>query len=155
MELLYRIDNDYSVTNTGLIFSHRRKKYLKQWNRGKGYLAVQIKGKTYSVHRLVAKAFLKNPNNYTEVNHKDGNKHNNDISNLEWISHQENMKHAGKSGLMKRGEQHSNNKLNELQVRIIRKMSPDFTHKEISNVFGVDKSVVTRVINRITWKHVD
>ena len=50
--------------------------------------------KSYKVHRLVAKAFIPNPNNYTDVNHKDENKSNNRIDNLEWLSHKENMNYG-------------------------------------------------------------
>ena len=56
---------------------------------------------TYKVHREVAKAFIDNPDNLPQVNHKDGNKNNNSISNLEWVTNQENARHAIKNGLWK------------------------------------------------------
>ena len=79
---------------------------------GKPYLRVRIwapLSKTYklvSVHRLVALAFLPNPLNLLEVNHKDGYKLNNYVTNLEWVSRKDNAEHASKEGLMKTGEQH-------------------------------------------------
>ena len=65
------------------------------------YLSVEIKGKMYSVHRIVALAFLPNPMAKEQVNHKDGNKQNNHLSNLEWSTNSENQRHARENGLIK------------------------------------------------------
>lgn len=59
-----------------------------------------MKSKTFSRHRLVAKYFLPNPDNLPVVNHKDGNRHNNTVENLEWCTQHENLEHAVKIGLM-------------------------------------------------------
>lgn len=73
-------------------------------NNGLGYLQVKftINGKTCRkyIHRMVAEAFIPNPNNFTDVNHKDGNKQNNCVDNLEWVSHSQNISHAIQSGLL-------------------------------------------------------
>lgn len=61
----------------------------------------KAKPKSYLVHRLVGKAFIQNPNNLKYINHKDGNKKNNSVSNLEWVTFAENMKHAWANGLCK------------------------------------------------------
>ena len=72
-------------------------------NNGQGYLVVNLKHngkqKQMTVHRLVAKAFIPNPENKLEINHKDGCKSNNCVDNLEWTSRSENLKHAFKLGL--------------------------------------------------------
>lgn len=69
-----------------------------------GYLNITLsknsKAKTFKIHRLVAKAFIDNPGNLPEVNHKDGNKSNNFVNNLEWITRSENQKHAFRIGLI-------------------------------------------------------
>lgn len=67
---------------------------LAATDRGNGYLTVFIDGKTRYLHRIVAKAFIPNPENKEQVNHIDGNKSNDCVENLEWVSHFENIKHA-------------------------------------------------------------
>lgn len=76
----------------------------------KGYVIVSLQirktKKKLSVHRLVAQAFIPNPNNLPEVNHKNGNKGDNGIANLEWCTHHHNSLHAAKSGLLRSGAKH-------------------------------------------------
>lgn len=76
----------------------------------KGYyrtnLALNGINKTVKVHRIVAQAFIPNPENKSQVNHIDGNKENNNVSNLEWCNNQENQDHSWKTGLRKRGREH-------------------------------------------------
>lgn len=99
-------DGLYKVSNLGRIIScHRAKtKLLSLTNKNeKGYLKLTLckngKQKTYKVHRLVANAFLQNKNGCNELNHKDGNKLNNCVDNLEWITHKENIRHSYRTGL--------------------------------------------------------
>ena len=87
---------DYEVSNDGIV--RKGNKYSKI-NKNGSYPRVTIKDskwKLKSVHRLVAETFIPNPNNKPQVNHKDGNKHNNNVENLEWVTAQENMIHAYK-----------------------------------------------------------
>lgn len=80
---------------------HYDERIYKLQKDNNGYLLVTLpKSRLFRVHRLVASAFLENPNNLKEINHIDGNKSNSNVLNLEWVTHKQNMKHALESGLM-------------------------------------------------------
>lgn len=118
MEKWAKIDGfkNYLISNHGRVKSISRKtkhsdgkitthkeRFLKLAPNKKGYLCVRInegaKKKTLKPHRLVALAFIPNMENKPQVNHKDGNKNNNNESNLEWVTNLENMQHCNKLGL--------------------------------------------------------
>lgn len=95
----------YQISNLGRVKSLRKNIILKpgivaKRNNKQGYEIVHIKYKQYYVHRLVAEAFIPNTKKLPQVNHIDGNKLNNSIENLEWVTAKENIKHAYKTGLM-------------------------------------------------------
>lgn len=96
----------YKIDSNGLVRSPSGKT-LKSWIDNKGYFMVSLGGRnnkrTIGVHRLLALTFVPNPDNLPEVNHIDGNKQNNDLNNLEWVTHGDNMRHAYDTGLNKRG----------------------------------------------------
>src|SRR4051812_33780097 len=91
----------YSISDNGMVYSHRKKAFLMPHRMGKGstYLQIQLwksgRFESFRVHALVARAFVPNPDNLPEVNHKDGVKSNNVYTNLEWTTHLSNMRHAG------------------------------------------------------------
>lgn len=97
---------DYLVSSSGKIYSLKSNKYLKPNIVTNGYYQVCLfkNGKRYRkyIARLVAQAFISNPDNKSTVNHKDGIKSNNNISNLEWMTQSENQLHAFNTGLQKR-----------------------------------------------------
>jgi hypothetical protein len=91
----------YVISTHGRVSNYR--KIMKTYILNTGYLAIKFTVKmertTHLIHRLVAEAFIPNPNNYKEVNHIDGNKLNNHVSNLQWVSSSMNKQHAIKTGL--------------------------------------------------------
>lgn len=93
----------YNISDKGEVFSKRSGKYLKLSHKKNGYVYIELNvdGKvTYKrVHRLVAEAFIPNPNNKPFVNHIDGNKSNNSVDNLEWVTGSENNIHAIQNNL--------------------------------------------------------
>lgn len=95
----------YKISNFGRVESLYKNKILKSCISHNGYVEITLyKDKTkkrFAIHRLVAKAFIPNPDNKPEVNHIDNNPQNNHVSNLEWVTHKENVRHAWESGKMK------------------------------------------------------
>lgn len=93
----------YEVSNYGLVRNKKTGRILKTADAGKGYLYVNLgkcdKGKTknFKVHRLVAEAFIPNPKNLPQINHKDLNKQNNRVDNLEWVDAYQNQRHQLKA----------------------------------------------------------
>ena len=99
----YIYGEQYEVSNTGMVRNKITGHILKQQEDNKGYLRVRLslhdKKATARVHRLVAIAFIPNPYRKPQVNHKDTDKHNNNVENLEWATNGENQIHAYKTGL--------------------------------------------------------
>ena len=93
-EIWKLVDNKFYVSNLGNI-KDLSENLVDLSNRKSRYIVY----KKYFIHRLVAEIFIPNPENKREVNHKDGNKHNNSVNNLEWVTTSENRIHAYKSGL--------------------------------------------------------
>lgn len=94
---LFDFTNKYEISNLGRVRNCKRGNILTP-NKCRGYLEIRLykhgKVERFYVHRLVATAFIDNPNNLPEVNHKDFDKTNNTVENLEWINREDNVKHS-------------------------------------------------------------
>ena len=135
--------DEYFVSNKGRVYSKKRNKYLKPLCSETGYLKVGLwnksKRKVVKIHRLVAEAFIENSNNKKCVNHIDGNKQNNCVSNLEWATHSENTKHACSIGLLVQ------------KTKTVDKFSKDgkyiesfSSQKEAAKATGIFQSAISR-----------
>ena len=105
-ELPYEISNLGNVRRSSTSkYKQKNKEYVKPYLNNKGYWCIHLYNysKCYrkQIHRLIAEAFLPNPNNLNEINHIDGNTLNNSLDNLEWCTHSYNIKHAWDHGLRK------------------------------------------------------
>ena len=90
---------NYLVTVDGRVFSLHTMRYLKNFTKAGDYVYVKIGSKSYRMHRLVAQTYIPNPKNKEQVNHIDGNKTNNMLCNLEWMTQSENIQHSFDIGL--------------------------------------------------------
>lgn len=121
----------------------QKEKLLKQTFTSTGYKKVELykdgKRKSFKVHRLVAMAFIPNPDNKPEVNHINGNKINNNIDNLEWVTSSENSVHAYETGL-------SPNKKELDEDKIIELYNNGTPKEEIAKIFDVSNVVIKRIL---------
>jgi hypothetical protein len=161
----YRDYNDYDVHPNGDIVSMKygKKRILKHQVTRTGYHRVPIsstkgKFKTILVSRLVAECFIPNPLNLPQVNHKDGDKNNNNDWNLEWCTQQENLLHALNTGLriMPTGENHPSHKITILKVLEIREKykNGNYTLQELADEYGISNQSVSLIISYKTWKNI-
>lgn len=149
----------YLIDKSGNILSKRLKRHLKTC-KASGYDRLWIEGDDgrraqYLVHRLVAMTYLENPENKEQVNHKDGNKSNNHVDNLEWVSRKENMKHAFETGLNSNvGENNGKARLTENQVLEIYQLCLNgLGNTEIAEIFGINKNMVNLIRGKYSWSY--
>ncbi|HFI0463831.1 TPA: NUMOD4 domain-containing protein [Streptococcus suis] len=149
----------YITEKTGKV-NFLRGKPLKNHIGDDGYYKVVLtknnKPHYFRVCRLVAKAFIDNPENKPQVNHIDGNKINDHVSNLEWVTVQENITHSIKTGLKPVGEDCVNVKLKEKDVIEIRRLyaNGEKNQVELAAMYNVTQGNIGFVVRRKIWKHV-
>ena len=127
---------DYAVDKDGNVYSSKADRLLTQHTE-QGYKRVAIRsGREYKlkVHRIVAETYIPNPNKLPQVNHIDGDKTNNTVSNLEWVSAKDNMRHAYQTGLV------STKKANESSCEALRRKVIG-THVDTGEVIKADSLV--------------
>lgn len=142
----------------------------------RGYYSVVVRKKTHMLHRLVAQAFVPNPDNKPIVNHKDGNKLNNHYSNLEWCTIAENNAHARATGLHIQAKGHKikyksdatkakalanlkdKSKLTDDEVRYVRKVhkarDKEFSSTALAAKYGTSVVAMNKIVKGETYKHV-
>jgi DNA-binding transcriptional regulator YiaG len=150
----------YEVNRFGEVRGLKRGSLLKPTKKSNGYLSYKLsKNSKYThkyAHRIVAEAFLENPDNKPTVNHKDGCKENNWVHNLEWSTYSENHEHAYEKGLKKvrnmAGEKAPNRKLTEQDVEQIRQLlSAGLTQRDIAERFGVSRGTICDIKLGRSW----
>lgn len=149
-------DTKYLVYENGDIVNEKTGRSLKPQNNGNGYFKVTltIGGEQVQkyVHRLVAECHL--PNNNIQVNHKDGNKKNNNVSNLEWVTNSENQIHAHRIGLKKNGIDLWNGKFTKEDILKIKELSNSGVKGYIiAKQMGCTKSTISDIINNKRYKN--
>lgn len=135
----------YSITPTGVVWSEKSLKWLKQstGKSGQGYKYVHFTDRTEYIHRLVAITYIPNPENKRTVNHIDGNAKNNNVANLEWATHAENTHHAIDTGLFLPGGE---NGLTATEVDKIReRLHAGDMHTHIAADIGVTATTVGNI----------
>lgn len=156
----------YQISNKGRVWSNISGKYLVAHPNGRGYLHVLIYWEgggrsTMKVHRMVAEHFLLKPRDKSkdQINHKDGCKINNDVSNLEWCDGSHNVRHSYDMGLevAPKGVQHWGAKLTEAQAQealtgtVKHEISPSYYAEK----FGIGRKAISKIKNRQRWKHLN
>lgn len=164
----------YQVSNTGKVKSLTREwvfgntnsvqrkeetivtQYVNKYKYCCVLLSTNSKKKSIKVHRLVAIAFIPNPENKPQVNHKDGDKQNNNDWNLEWNTAKENVKHAYDTGLKNgsAGVKNGRVKLTEKDVIEIRRLSSTMSGYAIAKKYGIYQTTVSKILTRKLWKHI-
>ena len=149
------------VSNLGNVKSNDK---LLKFDICSGYCRVHFshKGINYKelVHRLIAKAFIPNPDNKLQVNHIDGNKKNNNVNNLEWCTAGENIKHAYKTNLRSaKGENNTQAKLSEEQIKEIRSLYVkgkhcEFNSRGLAKKYNVNPKTILDIVNKKNWKDI-
>ena len=137
----------YEVSNLGRI--RRGNRILAGSYHSDGYTFMTIEGRQIPLHKFVATAFIPNPEGKPEINHKDGNKKNNCVDNLEWVTRSENQKHAVDNNLQPKGLSTYNGKFSEEERQDIKKLwnSGEYSKRELAKKYGVSHTCINDIIS--------
>jgi len=154
-------ETDYFVTENGDVFRKWGEQYKKLKQHICEYKCVNIytgsvaSVKLMKVHRIIAECYIPNPENKPEVNHKDGNKLNNEVSNLEWSTRKENSDHALENGLYPKGVDKPTSKFTKKDIEYIRNnhipKHKKYGARALSREFNVSIRTMAKIINNISY----
>lgn len=160
----YQIDPMYLVSDKGEVFSKFTGSFLKPSLLANGYYHVNVRNGNgvrvpRPIHRMVAETFIEPVKGKYHVNHKDGDKLNNCVENLEWCTNAENRAHAKANGLIARGDTHGKSKLTEHTViRICELFSQGYTATEVmemlADVCEISRATLYNIRSRRDWVEV-
>jgi HNH endonuclease len=156
----YEVSDLGNIRNSLRVFGYKNKSNnnLKPQPFKTGYAGIDLcKGNTkkrFLIHRLVAQAFIPNPENKPCVNHKNGIRNDNRLINLEWVTKSENTQHAIKNNRLNPpvGERSGSTKLDNTSVLIIREAVKIFSLSKVANYFNMTPSAIHAIKNNRTWK---
>jgi len=177
MRYIKHYEGKYSVTKCGRVYSHPKPfgthqmtqgAYMTISDNGKGYKNVTLQGKIFYVHRLVGQAYIPNPQNKPEINHLDGDKSNNHVSNLEWCTRSENIKHAYDTKLRETTQiqRDSASKARKVFNTNRRSLSNDDIHRirrlhgeghstvKLGKEYGMSYQAIQNIVKRLTYREV-
>lgn len=138
----------------------KKENYLKGLVDSDGYLNVSLSKNNITakakIHRLVAMAFIPNPENKLQVNHKKGIKSDNRVSEIEWVTGKENVNNAAVNNLLVKGNNHPNTTLTHIHVKTIRDLfaTGKYTKTKLAHIFSISISGCAFIIKRKVWKHI-
>lgn len=153
----------YSINKQAKVKSAYTENIMRHTIDKDGYHTVAIKHingrqKQVKIHRLLGLMFIPNPNGLPQVNHKDGNKDNLSLANLEWVTQADNNKHASLTGLNipNFGSTNGMAKLDELKVTEIKQLfqTTELSNKEIATLYNISRDVIYNIRRGKLWKHV-
>lgn len=155
MKQRYR-DTKYIATSDGNIFNEKTGKYLKPQSNGNYYkVTLTICGKQIQIllHRIIAECFIPNPLNKREVNHINGDKYDNRVENLEWVTPSENQRHAVETNLKQHGTDLWNGKFTKEQVlSIIKDKQEGYSCRELGRKYGVDPTTISAISRGLRYR---
>lgn len=150
----------YIVRDDGTLYCKKSDNLKVLWDNGRGYLItnLSVNGKVVvkAIHRIVAEAFIDNPKQYSDVDHIDGNRLNNHVSNLRWVTHGENIKHSytlkNRSAV---GTANARCKSSEADVvEICELLSSGMMPAKIRDLYNHDYALIRNIKRKSTWRHI-
>ena len=151
---------NYHITKEGDVFNLKTGRKMKPVLRDDGYIVFCLsnnsKQKVLKQHRMLAIAYLPNPDGKPHINHIDSDRSNNELSNLEWVTHRENMLHARENGRMKFRQpvphkigDYDKSLLTNKQIRFVEALNELEYPREVMRHLGIDKSAFYKMLKRV------